>query len=86
MTDMPEGSCDVAGCQRPASVVLSLAGLVSLAPRRTSLDPVPLCDRHATEIAQDVQRQIGKVLEPADPNRNPSNRAMASEDLGDAEE
>ena len=85
MTGKTDGPCDVVGCERGASVVLSLTGLVSLAPRRTSLDPVPLCDRHATEIVAEVQRQIGTVLKPADPNRNPSNRAISSEDLGDAE-
>ena len=86
MTGVIDGPCDVAGCERTASVALSLAGLVSLAPRRTLLDPVPLCDRHSSEIASEVERQIGKVLEPLDPNRNSSNRAMSSEDLGDAEE
>ena len=66
--------------------MVPLFGLVNVAPRRTTLDPIPLCDRHGPHIAAEVQRQIGNALEEADPNRNRSNRAMSSEDLGDAEQ
>lgn len=79
-------SCDVVGCDRSASVTVSLTGLVRVAPRRTSADPVPLCERHASKVAEEMQRQIEEIIGPGNPNRNSSNRAMSSEDLGDAED
>jgi len=81
---MPDG-CDIVGCQREASVEVALEGLVRIQPRDTTLDPVPLCATHADAVAAEVNRQVMRVLEPPDPNLNRSNRAMSSEDLGDAE-
>ena len=65
-----------------------LRGLVSIAPRRTDDPLVPLCAEHARTVADEISRQVLAALEGvgADPNRNRSNRAMSSEDLGDAEE
>ena len=83
--DADDRSCDVAGCPQPASVSGALAGVLVLAPRRTSVDPVPLCGRHASEIAAEVGRQLGGATVPDGPSRNRTNRAIAGEDLGDAE-
>lgn len=78
--------CDIEGCEREASAKARLTRFVTVAPRRSSVDPVPVCARHAAEIAAEVERQVAGGTPRRDPNRNPSNRAMSSEDLGDAEE
>ena len=78
--------CDIVGCEREGSAWVRLTPFVTVGPRRTSQDPVPLCTRHAVEVAAEVERQIASGPPPTDPNRNASNRAMSSEDLGDAEE
>ncbi|MGH2429184.1 MAG: hypothetical protein ACRDGV_09960 [Candidatus Limnocylindria bacterium] len=76
-------TCDIVGCGREATVRLSEPpSALRIHPRLTSDDPVPLCAGHA----EDVVHRLRRELERADPNRNPSNRAMSSEDLGDAED
>jgi hypothetical protein len=46
---------------------------------------MPLCDVHAAKVIEAIRHQTEAALERADPNRNRSNRAMSSEDRGDAE-
>lgn len=82
----PEPGCDIVGCDRPLEAEVELAGLVSVQPRRTTGDPVRLCAEHARAVAEEVQRAVAAVFAPGDPNLNRSNRAMSSEDLGDAED
>ena len=85
-TQPPSGPCDIVGCDAPVEVQVELAGLVSVRPRRRDGDPVRLCAEHARTVVAEVQRAVAGVLEREDPNLNRSNRAMSSEDLGDAEE
>ena len=76
---------DIVGCEREGAAWGQLGRFVTIVPRRSSQDPVPLCALHAAEVAAEVERQVGSGP-PSDPSRNASNRAMSSEDLGDAEE
>ena len=78
-------SCDIVGCERPALDRFDLEGVIVVRPRKTSGEPIPLCAEHAKTVGQEVQRKLTDALERASPNLNRSNRAMSSEDLGDAE-
>lgn len=79
-------TCDIAGCRRAATVEVPLGGIVRVAPRDTDADPAPLCSEHARAVLARMESELTRLLERMDPNRNRSNRAMAGEDLGDAEE
>ena len=83
---MTEKACDIVGCPRPVAAEVPLEGVVAIRPRRSTGDPVPLCAEHAQSVLDEIRRAVDTALERADPNRNRSNLAMASEDLGDAEE
>lgn len=78
--------CDIVGSERPAVDRFDLAGAIVVRPRKTEGEPVPLCAEHAKTVSDEVQHQVDNAMGQANPNLNRSNRAMSSEDLGDAEE
>jgi hypothetical protein len=81
MTDV----CDIVGCEQPAADRFDLEGVIVVRPRKTADATVWLCDEHAKSVADEVQAKVRRAIERASPNLNRSNRAMSSEDLGDAE-
>lgn len=83
---VPAERCDITGCGEPATATIDAGDWLRIGPRDSTGDHVSLCATHANAVVKRLDLELRRAAERRNPNLNPSNRAVASEHLGDAEE